>query len=347
MKIINRFFITISVLLIFSCTCNRNNETAKKETNIKEADINVVIKRFEKDLFACNPNLLDVDLPKLQKKYPSFYDVFYNQILQVPSYGNKGVQLSYMQEFLTNKYNIGLRDTVSKAFADMDFLKDDLKVLFANYKSYFPKKPTPEIVTCISEFQIGTFTVSDSIIGISLDMYLGKNYRFYADIFKQYTFMIPTFDKKYMAIDCATVLAFNLVPPPSDKSTLLDKMLAKGKMLYAVECFLPNKSLKDIIKYDDKGWKFCVENEQQIWSYFLNKDLLYDTKFEQYKYINESPTTYGMPSNSPGRVGAWLGWQIVRAYMKEHPSTTLKELIDLKDGQKFLADSKYKPKTTE
>lgn len=345
MKLINRFFIAISVLLLFSCTCNRNNHAAKKETNVAAEDVKVDIQRFEKDFFACDPNKLEIDLPKLQKKYPSFYDVFYNQILQVPSFGDKGVQFSYLQEFLTNKYNVGLKDTVEQLYANMDFLKDDLKILFANYKSYFPKKPIPQVVTCITEFQIGTFTVSDSLIGISLDMYLGKNYRFYADIFKQYTFMIPSFDKKFMALDCANVLATNVIPPPSDKSTLLDKMLAKGKVLYMVENFLPNKNEKDVIKYDEKGWKFCVENEQQIWSYFLNKDLLYDTKFEQYKYITEAPTTYGMPSNSPGRVGAWLGWQIVRAYMKEHPNTTMSELLALKDGQKFLNESKYKPKT--
>ena len=52
-----------------------------------------------------------------------------------------------------------------------------------------------------------------------------------------------------------------------------------------------------------------------------------------------------MPSNSPGKVGAWLGWQIVKAYMKENPNTTLKELIAIKDGQKILTGSKYKPKT--
>ncbi len=339
------FGIYILAILFFSaCSCNQQKNQAKKIQDVKKSDIHFQISRFEDDLFACNPNKLDIDLPKLEKKYPAFYDVFYNQILQVPSFGDKGTQLNYMQEFITNKYNVGLRDTIKKAFANLDFLKDDLQILFTNYKSHFPEKPTPNVTTCISEFQIATFTVSDSLIGISLDMYLGEKYRFYADIFKQFSFMIPTFDKKYMAIDCANVLANNLVKAPSDKSTLLDKMLAKGKIFYIIENLLPNKAENDIIKYNDKSWKFCIDNEPQIWAYFVQKDLFYNTQFEQYKYVTEGPTTYGMPSTSPGRVGAWLGWQIIRAYMKEKPETTLKDLIALSDGQKILTESKYKPK---
>lgn len=334
-----------TVLLTFSCTCNRQNNTAKKEKEVKQSDIQVDIIRFEKELFACNPNLLDVDLEKLHQKHPVFYSVFYNQVLNIPSYGDKGIQLNVMQDFITKKAMKGLYDSVEYKFPNLDFLKDDLKIAFANYKSYFPEKPTPKIYTCISEFSYSVFTATDSIIGISLDKYLGKNFIYYPSIFQESTFMIPTFDKKYIAIDCANVLAANLVTAPDDKSTLLDKMLAEGKILFIIQSFLPNKKENDIIKYNDVQWKFCTESEQQIWAYFLNQNLLYNTKFEQFKYVKDGPTTYGMPKESPGKVGAWLGWQIINAYMKQNPNTTLRQLVELKDGQKILTASKYKPKS--
>jgi len=337
------------ILLIMICfgmnACKNDKHEAKKEKQIKPSEIKVDIIRFEKELFACDPNMLDVDLVKLNQKYPTFYNVFYNQVLNLPKLGDKGMQLNMMQEFITKKAMKGLYDTVQQKFPDLDFLKDDLQIAFANYKSFFPEKPTPKIVTCITEFSYAAFTVTDSIIGISLDMYLGSKYLYYPSVFPDYTFMFPTFDKKYMAIDCANVLANNLVAAPGDKSTLLDKMIAQGKILFAVHNFLPNKKENDIIKYDEKHWKFCVDNESQIWAYFLNQDLLYNTKFEQFKYVTDGPTTYGMPKESPGRVGSWLGWQIVNAYMKENPNTTLRQLINIKDGQKILTESKYKPKT--
>lgn len=329
-----------------SCTCNRQSNLPKKEKEINKSEINVDIIRFEKELFACNPNNLDVDLSKLEQKYPTFYTVFYNQVLNIPAVGDKGMQLKVMQDFIIKKAMKGLYDTVQYKLGNLDFLKADLQIAFVNYKSYFPEKPIPKVVTCISEFSYSVFTATDSILGISLDKYLGKDYIYYPSVFEETTFMIPTFDKKYMAIDCANVLASNIVPVPDDKSTLLDKMLAEGKILYFIHSLLPDKKENDIIKYDEKHWKFCVESESQIWSYFLNQKLLYDTKFEQFKYVKDGPTTYGMPKESPGKVGAWLGWQIVKAYMNQNPNTTLKQLIEIKDGQKILTASKYKPKTS-
>ncbi len=330
---------------IISCTCNRQTNLPEKEKEVKKSEINVDIIRFEKELFACDPNKLDVDLDKLKQKYPTFYNIFYNQVLNIPAAGDIGTQLNVMQDFITKKAMKGLYDTVEYKLGNLDFLKDDLQTAFANYKSYFPEKPTPKVVTCISEFSYSVFTATDSILGISLDKYLGPKYIYYPSVFAETSFMIPTFDKKYMAIDCANVLAANIIPAPDDKSTLLDKMIAEGKILYFIQSLLPDKKENDIIKYDEKHWKFCVESEPQIWAFFLNENILYNTDFEQFKYVKDGPTTYGMPKESPGRVGAWLGWQIVKAYMKENPKTTLKQLVAIKDGQKILTASKYKPKT--
>jgi len=61
------------------------------------------------------------------------------------------------------------------------------------------------------------------------------------------------------------------------------------------------------------------------------------------RYINASPTTSGFPLDSPGRTGVWIGWQIVRKYMKNFPETTLSELMQNSDYQQILNDSKYFP----
>lgn len=344
MKAVKFLVLFFSTLLMIACSCNQNSKQAKKEIEVKASEIKINIVRFEKELFACNPDNLEADLAKLQQKYPIFYNIYYHQVLNIPSAGDKSMQLSVMRDFITKKAMKGLYDTVMAKYNNLDFLNEDLKVLLTNYKSYFPKKVTPTVFTCISEFSYSVFTATDSILGISLDKYLGANYVYYPAIFQEYTYMIPSFDKKYMTIDCANVLAANIVSPPSDKSTLLDKMLAEGKILYTIQSLLPDKKLNDIIKYNDKQWKFCEQSEQQIWSYFLNQNLLYDTKFEQFKYVKDGPSTYGMPKESPGKVGAWLGWKIIQAYMKENPNTTLQQLIELKDGQKILTASKYKPR---
>jgi len=343
-KLLPYILLSFLIVAVLSCTCKRSKNLPKKEKEIEQSEIKVNIVRFERALFACNPNRLDTDLVLLRKKYPVFFDVFYNQVLNIPAFGDKGNQLNIMQEFISKKAMKGLYDTVQQKFQDLTFLENDLKVAFFNYKSYFPEKPIPVVYTCVSEFSYSVFTATDSILGISLDKYLGPTYIYYQTIFPEFTYMITSFDQKYMAVDCANVLAANLITAPTDKSTLLDKMIIQGKLLYTIQCLLPHKEENIIIKYNMKQWNFCINNEPQIWAYFLDHNLLYDTKYEQYKYIQEGPSTYGMPQESPGRVGAWLGWQIIQAYMKEHPSTTLKQLIALKDGQQILSASKYKPK---
>ena len=52
----------------------------------------------------------------------------------------------------------------------------------------------------------------------------------------------------------------------------------------------------------------------------------------------------GENRDSAPKLGVWMGWQIVRKYMKEHPDVTLQQLMADNDAQKILNQSKYKPK---
>jgi hypothetical protein len=62
------------------------------------------------------------------------------------------------------------------------------------------------------------------------------------------------------------------------------------------------------------------------------------------RYVNEGPNSAGLPE-SPGNVGTWLGWQIVKAYAAQNPKMTLEQIInDKQEAQQFLLLSKYKPK---
>ncbi|MDF1518362.1 MAG: gliding motility lipoprotein GldB, partial [Lutibacter sp.] len=46
---------------------------------------------------------------------------------------------------------------------------------------------------------------------------------------------------------------------------------------------------------------------------------------------------------SPGRIGVWLGWQIVSAYMTNNNDVTLQQLLQT-DAEEIFNKSKYKPK---
>ena len=66
--------------------------------------------------------------------------------------------------------------------------------------------------------------------------------------------------------------------------------------------------------------------------------------FTYNKYINTSPNSPGMPDQAPGRTANYIGLQIVKAYMKRFPETTIPELLAIQDVQKIMDLSRYKPK---
>ena len=338
------YFSILTLLLATSCTCHRKANQPKKEKEINKSEVKVTILRFEQEWFAINPANLPNELKKLRAKYPMQYDAYYNYVMEFPKYGNSEKQLEIIHDFLTKKDMQGLYDTVMVKYPGLGFLEDELQTAFANYISYFPEKPVPQVMTCITEFAgFPAFTVGDSLLGICIDDHLGPKYKFYTATGFFYDYQLYALDKKFMAVHAVKVLATNNILPPDARSSLLDKILVYGKMLYFMQSLLPDRPPQDMMEYTDAQWKWCKDNQKQIWAYFLENKLLYDTRPEQMKYLEEGPYTYGMPKESPGRVGAWLGWQIVQAYMKQNPNTTLKQLLAINDSQKILEGSNYRP----
>jgi hypothetical protein len=72
--------------------------------------------------------------------------------------------------------------------------------------------------------------------------------------------------------------------------------------------------------------------------------LLYNTDYQiQTKLIQDGPFTAGFSSESPARLGIFIGWKIVINYLQNNPKVSLFELIQMKDSQRILQESAYKP----
>jgi hypothetical protein len=61
------------------------------------------------------------------------------------------------------------------------------------------------------------------------------------------------------------------------------------------------------------------------------------------RFIGPAPFTSVYTNASPGRTGSWLGWQIVKKYMKKNSGVSLQMLMSDNDYQKILNDSGYSP----
>lgn len=335
-------FYLVVIFTVVSCTCKRQGNQPKKELDVKKSDVKIQIHRFEKDWYAMNPNQISSELKKLQQIHPMMFNAYYNFVMEFPRMGSEAQQDQIIKDFITKPNMVGLYDSVMKKYPNLDFLEEELTEAFINFKSYFPNKPIPKVYTCITEFAgFSAFTFGDSLLGICIDDFLGAKYVYYPNFFHDY--QLYSLDKPFMTIQAMNVMATNQIDAPLPQSTLLDKMIIYGKILYFIESMLPKEKQENIIRYTKQQYEWCEQNQKQIWAYFLDKKLLYESKPDHIKYVEDAPSTYGMPETSPGRVGAWLGWQIIRNYMKNNPSTTLKQLIDNKESQKILEAANYKP----
>lgn len=247
-----------------------------------------------------------------------------------------------MASYRNDRYVREVADTVLSLFRDFSVHEHHLVEAFRYFKYYFPKNPIPQIITCTSNFGWSAFSIDTTIVGIGLDMYLGENYKYYPSVYPKYLY--EKFAPAYLPAHTMSVVCtmfFDLTPKDN---TLLAGMIAEGIKLYFLDLVLPDTDDFVKIGYTPKEIEWCIRNEPEIWTFFIKNDLLYKTESKDIKkFLHPAPNTSGMPVESPGRVGVWTGWQIVRKYMTLYPETSFEQLLSLPPAH-ILTASKYRPR---
>ncbi|MEZ5006584.1 MAG: DUF2268 domain-containing putative Zn-dependent protease [Chitinophagales bacterium] len=281
---------------------------------------------------------------KLSEKYTNFYPIYVEDVLALAAdYRNISSYADQLYSYRTHPSMLGLYDSIQYYYYSTKSLEADFGKALGRYYHFFPEAETLEVVTFISEFGNKAILYPGGI-GISLDMFLGPQYPYYKGM-QIPNFIIRNLTKEQILPNAMRVLAEDYVPELPPNATLLDVMIMEGKRLYFAEQMLPNTPKHQIIEYSEDQYDWCEDNEFNIWGSFIEGNLLYNTKFVEYRrYVEEGPTTMGLPPESPSKIGIWLGWQIVNEYMGRNKGTSLDELLLMNDSQELLRKSKYKPK---
>lgn len=314
----------IFLLISFFCfiQCKKNDAIEKVDIK-KSVDLN--IERFDKLYAAATTKTL----PELKNQYPFLF----------PTQFPDSIWYAKLNDPIFKELNV----EVTKQFPDNSKFEDDLEMLVSRIKHYFPEEKTPRVITLVNEVLIDkkAFYTNDLIL-ISLDTYLGKNHKFY-EPFAEY--QKANLEPHQILPDLVTNFAFRKIMPSQDK-TLISEMIYYGKLHYLKDLLLPETPNYQKIGYTAIQEKFCIENEFQMWSYLVDEKLLYDNNIKNYqRFIEDGPFTkfyLEIDRESPGRIGQWLGWQIVKSYM-ENNDVSLDQLLKTEPTVIFNK-SKYKPK---
>jgi len=244
---------------------------------------------------------------------------------------------------MSNKEELDLFNETQKLYSDISDLELELMSLFKHIKYYNPKFKSPNITTMISDIDYDSRVIyADSLLLISLDVYLGKEHEFYSDYPK---YIKENNTKENIIVDIANSISENQILPITSRS-FIGKMVYEGKKMYLLDLYLPTISDKLKIGFLDQKLAWAVANEEDIWKYFIERKLLFstDTKLNK-RFLDNAPFSKFYLENdnqSPGRIGVWLGWQIVRSYMQNN-DVSLQQLLKINELDLYKK-SKYKPR---
>lgn len=317
-----KFFLLPMVFCLLFCSCDQKNKVEKaiEETPVDE----IKVERFDKQFFETSPK----DLSNLKKKYPYFFSPKINDTVWI----NK-MQDPTWREVYTE---------VEKKYPSTEGIQNEVETLVQHMKYYFPKTKTPKVITLISDMDYTNKAIyADSLVIISLELYLGKDHKFYT--FPKY--LKQNFEERQMMPDLVKSFALGKIAPPMDKN-LLSQMIYFGKELYLKDLLLPEYSDAEKMGYTSDQIVWCQENESYIWRYFIEREMLFsDEQKLTSRFIDPAPFSkfyLEIDNDSPGQIGSWIGWQIIRSYMANN-DVTVDQLLKT-DAKEIFEKSKYKPK---
>lgn len=265
-----------------------------------------------------------------------------DEIFRRAEYPSDSVFIDELYTRLNNPYLDTLSGEVKSVFTDLAGLTAEFQDAFTNLKFYYPDFKPPAIKTVISGFDSDLF-VSDSLIVISLDFYLGRGAKYRPKI---YEYLLRKYDPNDIVPSCLLIYGISDRFNKSDVSdhTVLADMVAYGKSFYFAKHMLPCVPDSVFIWYTPGEIKGSRKNEDLIWARFVESQILFSTNHKiKQDYLSERPITIQVGEKCPGRIGQWVGWQIVNKYADAHSIQTLPELMQIHQAQHIFKESAYKP----
>jgi hypothetical protein len=304
------------------------------EPGVKVQEGKIVIRRYEKALFGLDKKHLRQGMASLYPDYSYFLGNQWQDTMNILRIYN----------FLNDPNISELYELTIKKYPDVAFLENNLTDAFNRFRKAYPDKPVPKVYTYVSGLDIDNpVYYSDTAMAIGLDIFLGNEVTAYpkAGIPKYKT---ERFTPDHILPQCMLAVSDNLVRVNEKSNALLDQMIIAGKALYFLDVTLPDVKDEFKIGYTSGQLEWSKNNESKIWAFIIEHQLLFSSDPQGIsKLMTDAPFTSGFEPESPGRLGAFIGWQIVRAYMKEADNITLKQLMEDTDAQHILNVSQFKP----
>ncbi len=326
------------ILLVFLFACKQGPKTP----DVSAIKVNLQVVRFEEAFFSIDTNHhIDEALTKLNNDYPGFTkDYLFNILGTTPDSASKDIRLFH------NTYR-RLFDSSKQLFANIKPLEQALNNSLQYVKYYYPKYAIPtKLVTFIGPINSYGNIITTDAFGIGLQLYMGKNYSLYNTEMAQElypSYISRRFDQAYIPINCMKNIIDDMYPNKNLGKPLVEQMVEAGKRQYLLKLFLPNMPDTLITGYTAIQLATCNSNESNIWHYFIQNNLLYESNPDATKdYMNDGPNTPALGVDVPGLIGQYVGEKIVLKWLDKKGNVS-PDILMQTPAKQIFEEAKYRP----
>ena len=253
--------------------------------------------------------------------------------------------MRYAEDYRADSIMRHIDKTVKQRYGDLGWLERKLTDALRQAQKMDSKISYSHFATFIGSSGYDSRVRADRESGslvVAIDQYVlpqMESFGYFGD--PQY--IVHLSDSAYILGDCIEAIAKEHIAMPDEPWSLLDYMIAEGKSLYLMEELLPDTPDSIRLRYTEQQLAWMKQQESNVWAYLLQNNMLFTNDFARFhNIIDEAPKTNAFGNESAPRAAAYIGWQIVRKYMKKS-GVSLHELFENTNSQMILSESTYRP----
>ncbi|MBL8011286.1 MAG: hypothetical protein JNJ64_11815 [Flavobacteriales bacterium] len=326
-------------LLVLSSACGSTPDPWV----VQPSPVEVSTYRLDQLLFHSPPDSLAGANLRAYADLGDFHRTYVEEVLQAAPMNDPRLSMALMH-FTRDPDWAAAQAAADSIFGDMAPERAAFGSAFGRLRTLFPDSLVPRVVIFNAGYNYGIFP-TDSVLGVGIEWFIGADHPVVGLLAPE---AFPNYVKRRMVPDMlvpAAMKGWLMVHYLRDASgeDLLTQMVEVGKVMVLLDALLPDARPDLKLAFTPEQLAWCEANEFNIWRTLVSEGHLFSKDPERIAaYLNDGPFTNGLPRESPGHIGEWIGLRMVQAYLKEHPGTRLPDLFNGLDARTIL--KAYKPR---
>ncbi len=232
---------------------------------------------------------------------------------------------------------------IEEVFPDNGLIEKELGIIDANIASKLPGLPHYSYYGIISPYRQQIMLV-DSVVYVALNHYLGEDHEAYSSMPR---YVRATKKADYISLDIAEAIISVEYPfERGNAPTVTQYLIYQGALARAVATLTGTEDVAKLMGWTAGELEEVTSQETAVWRKMAADNLIYSTDMSIARRLSEPSLSSTLISpNLPGRVGRYIGYRIVDAYIANNPGTKLSDILspDFYNSPSVLINSGYAP----